>query len=229
MLKEIVNRDVGDAYMEVSEDEEEFEIHTMIKMKMLILNSLYQIILLTATGTNVLNEASKSRTDEALGAKHGSTSHLAQNEWRDKLAFRAGIVSVKSAGQRVAASTVTVKPVELYKGIQLTPRFGVEPTFGEWAAAAHIDLIQLGRHLHYGEECRDKMIRSNNDLLFLLQEVIMVQRSARQAVQRSRAEQNRITPVPANAYEQAREKEWQQRMIDINSVLKFFTDSRPPL
>nr|GFC36157.1 hypothetical protein [Tanacetum cinerariifolium] len=47
MLKDIVNRDVGDAYMEVSEDEEEFEIHTMIKMKMLILNSLYQIILLS--------------------------------------------------------------------------------------------------------------------------------------------------------------------------------------
>ncbi|PWA64368.1 RNA polymerase sigma-70 region 1.2 [Artemisia annua] len=114
----------------------------------------------------------------------------------------AGIVSVKSAGRRVAASTVTVKPglsrrrgekkdvlaflggmtnaklltaaeeVELSKGIQdllklqevhkeLTTRFGVEPTFAEWAAAAHIDQIQLGRRLHYGEECRDKMIRSN--------------------------------------------------------------------
>ncbi|GJW91823.1 hypothetical protein Tco_0169376 [Tanacetum coccineum] len=47
MLKDIVNRDVGDAYMDVSEDEEEFEIHMMIKMKMLILNSLYQIILLS--------------------------------------------------------------------------------------------------------------------------------------------------------------------------------------
>ncbi|GJV84351.1 hypothetical protein Tco_1524249 [Tanacetum coccineum] len=47
MLKEIVNRDVGDAYMEVSEDKKEFDLHTMIKMKMLILNSLYQIILLS--------------------------------------------------------------------------------------------------------------------------------------------------------------------------------------
>ncbi|GKF02508.1 RNA polymerase sigma factor sigB-like protein, partial [Tanacetum coccineum] len=48
-----------------------------------------------------------------------------------------------------------LKSQEVHK--ELTTRFGVEPTFGEWAAAAHIDLIQLGR----GEECMDKMIRSN--------------------------------------------------------------------
>nr|GEU38953.1 glutamine synthetase [Tanacetum cinerariifolium] len=34
--------------------------------------------------------------------------------------------------------------------------------------------------------------------------------------------------LEANAREQAREREWQQRIIDINSVLKKFTDSRPP-
>ncbi|GJT72718.1 hypothetical protein Tco_1032004, partial [Tanacetum coccineum] len=35
--------------------------------------------------------------------------------------------------------------------------------------------------------------------------------------------------MEANAREQAREREWQQRNIDINSVLKKFTDSRSPL
>ncbi|GKB65098.1 hypothetical protein Tco_0921284, partial [Tanacetum coccineum] len=46
MLKEIVNRDVGDAYMEVNEDG-----------------------IAAHTGTNVSSEASKSRTDEALGGR----------------------------------------------------------------------------------------------------------------------------------------------------------------
>lgn len=52
-----------------------------------------------------------------------------------------------------------LKLQEVHK--ELATRFGVPPTFAEWATAANIDQIQLGRRLHYGEECRDKMIRSN--------------------------------------------------------------------
>nr|GEV78509.1 RNA polymerase sigma-70 region 1.2 [Tanacetum cinerariifolium] len=116
MLKDIVNRDVGDAYMEVSEDEEEFEIHTMIKMKMLILNSLYQIILLTAhTSTNVLSEASKIRTDEALGAEHGSTSHLAQNEWWLGTSLPSKLVTTEYADAAAEAIALARAAVEVAK------------------------------------------------------------------------------------------------------------------
>ncbi|GJW85424.1 hypothetical protein Tco_0158569 [Tanacetum coccineum] len=41
-------------------------------------------------------------------------------------------------------------------------------------------------------------------------------------------EHMRQRELEANAREQAREREWQQRMNDINSVLRKFTDSRPP-
>ncbi|GJW32053.1 RNA polymerase sigma factor sigB [Tanacetum coccineum] len=131
--------------------------------------------------------------------------------------------------------TDLLKSQEVHK--ELTTRFGVEPTFGEWAAAAHIDLIQLGRHLHYGEECMDKMIRSDIRL------VISIARGyygtkvhLQDIVQRRTYTVSGWFPgttleidtlYKANAHEQAREKEWQQRMIDINSVLKTFTDSRP--
>ncbi|GJT22178.1 uncharacterized protein Tco_0892115 [Tanacetum coccineum] len=41
-------------------------------------------------------------------------------------------------------------------------------------------------------------------------------------------EHMRQRKLEANAREQAREREWKQRMNDINSVLRKFTDSRPP-
>ena len=52
-----------------------------------------------------------------------------------------------------------MKLQEIHKSLE--KRFGVPPTFAEWAAAAGTDQISLGRRVHHGEECRDKMIRSN--------------------------------------------------------------------
>ncbi|KAI3717270.1 hypothetical protein L1987_68780 [Smallanthus sonchifolius] len=83
---------------------------------------------------------------------------------KDVFAFLGGMTNAKLL--------TAAEEVELSKGIQdllklqeahkdLEARFWVPPTFAEWATALGIDQIQLGRRLHYGEECRDKMIRSN--------------------------------------------------------------------
>ncbi|GJU87798.1 RNA polymerase sigma factor sigB, partial [Tanacetum coccineum] len=124
-----------------------------------------------------------------------------------------------------------LKSQEVHK--ELTTRYGVEPYFGEWAVAELMESVQLGR----GEECMDKMIRSNIRL------VISIARGyygtkvhLHDIVQRRTYTVSGWFPgttleidtlYKANAHEQAREKEWKQRMIDINSVLKTFTDSRP--
>ncbi|XP_071697319.1 RNA polymerase sigma factor sigB-like [Rutidosis leptorrhynchoides] len=87
-----------------------------------------------------------------------------RGERKDVLAFLGGMTNAKLL--------TAAEEVELSKGIQdllklqevhsaLETRFGVPPTFAEWASAAGIDQIQLGRRLHHGEECRDKMVRSN--------------------------------------------------------------------
>ncbi|XP_071716170.1 RNA polymerase sigma factor sigB-like isoform X2 [Rutidosis leptorrhynchoides] len=87
-----------------------------------------------------------------------------RGERKDVLAFLGGMTNAKLL--------TAAEEVELSKGIQdllklqevhtaLETRFGVPPTFAEWASAAGIDHVQLGRRLHHGEECRDKMIRSN--------------------------------------------------------------------
>lgn len=43
----------------------------------------------------------------------------------------------------------------------LEERFGVKPTFAQWAAAAGVDQKTLRRRTNYGIRCKDKMIKSN--------------------------------------------------------------------
>lgn len=40
-------------------------------------------------------------------------------------------------------------------------RFGGQPTFAQWAAAAGVDQKTLRKRLNYGILCKDKMIKSN--------------------------------------------------------------------
>ncbi|KAL4563639.1 hypothetical protein LXL04_027684 [Taraxacum kok-saghyz] len=87
-----------------------------------------------------------------------------RGERKDVLAFLGGMTNAKllTADEEVELSKGIqdlLKLQEVHK--QLAAQFGVAPTFAEWAAAAGIDQIALGRRLHHGEECRDKMIRSN--------------------------------------------------------------------
>ncbi|KAJ0762276.1 putative RNA polymerase sigma-70 region 3, RNA polymerase sigma-70 region 2 [Helianthus annuus] len=97
-------------------------------------------------------------------------------EKKDVLAFLGGMTNAKlltaaeevelSKGiQRSSTKLLVVYTQDLLKlqevHKELETRFGVPPTFAEWATAVGIDQVQLGRRLHYGEECRDKMVRSN--------------------------------------------------------------------
>lgn len=40
-------------------------------------------------------------------------------------------------------------------------RYGSQPTFAQWAAAAGVDQKTLRRRINYGILCKDKMIKSN--------------------------------------------------------------------
>lgn len=43
----------------------------------------------------------------------------------------------------------------------LAERFGEQPTFAQWAAAAGVDQKTLRKRLNYGISCKDRMIKSN--------------------------------------------------------------------
>lgn len=59
----------------------------------------------------------------------------------------------------VHAMQVLVRLENIYK--ELSQRYGGEPSFIQWAAAAGIDQITLRRQINYGTFCKDKMIKSN--------------------------------------------------------------------
>lgn len=44
---------------------------------------------------------------------------------------------------------------------ELAERYGNEPTFAQWAAAAGVNQRTLRKRLNYGTLCKDKMIKSN--------------------------------------------------------------------
>lgn len=44
---------------------------------------------------------------------------------------------------------------------ELAKRYGSQPTFAQWAAAAEVDQKTLRKRLNYGTFCKDKMIKSN--------------------------------------------------------------------
>ncbi|MFS7889629.1 putative RNA polymerase sigma-70 region 3, RNA polymerase sigma-70 region 2 [Helianthus anomalus] len=117
-------------------------------------------------------EASSVSMKSIGGRGRGAASTVAvkpgasrrRGDKKDVFAFLGGMTNAKllTAAEEVELSKgiqSLLKLQEVHK--QLEARFGVPPTFAEWAAALGIDQIQLGRRLHYGEECRDKMIRSN--------------------------------------------------------------------
>ncbi|KAK9056050.1 hypothetical protein SSX86_027137 [Deinandra increscens subsp. villosa] len=116
-----------------------------------------------AGGVSVKSAGARGRGAASTVAVKPGVSRR-RGEKKDVLAFLGGMTNAKLL--------TAAEEVELSKGIQdllklqevhkeLATRFGVPPTFAEWAAAAGTDQIQLGRRLHYGEECRDKMVRSN--------------------------------------------------------------------
>ncbi|KAL4199261.1 hypothetical protein AMTRI_Chr03g50290 [Amborella trichopoda] len=106
----------------------------------------------------------------AITVKLGTTSRrkrapLQEIDYSDPLRYLRGTTN----STKLLTAT---EELELSEGIQdllkleklhkeLTERFGGEPTFVQWAAAAGIDQKALRRRLSYGTHCKDKMIKSN--------------------------------------------------------------------
>lgn len=59
----------------------------------------------------------------------------------------------------IHAMQVLLRLEKIYK--ELSIRYGGEPSFIQWAAAAGVDQITLRRQINYGTFCKDKMIKCN--------------------------------------------------------------------
>ncbi|XP_011004934.1 PREDICTED: RNA polymerase sigma factor sigB-like [Populus euphratica] len=114
--------------------------------------------------------AAEKASANVVSVKSGSSSKkkrvpLQEVDQSDPLRFFRGA----SSSSRLLSAT---EEVELSEGIQdllklerieeeLKERFGGEPSFAQWAAAAGVDQLTLRKRINYGILCKDKMIKSN--------------------------------------------------------------------
>ncbi|CAK9328529.1 unnamed protein product [Citrullus colocynthis] len=114
--------------------------------------------------------AEKTATTSVVSLKSGSSSRKKRNsiqevDYSDPLRYLRATTSTS----RLLTAT---EELELSEGIQdllklerlqeeLAERYGNEPTFAQWAAAAGVNQRTLRKRLNYGTLCKDKMIKSN--------------------------------------------------------------------
>ncbi|XP_022964550.1 RNA polymerase sigma factor sigB [Cucurbita moschata] len=114
--------------------------------------------------------ASEKAATSVVSLKSGSSSRKKRNsgqevDYNDPLRY---LRATTSASKLLTASD----ELELSEGIQdllklerlkeeLAGRYGNEPTFAQWAAAAGVNQRTLRKRLNYGTFCKDKMIKSN--------------------------------------------------------------------
>ncbi|XP_010278441.1 PREDICTED: RNA polymerase sigma factor sigB-like [Nelumbo nucifera] len=127
------------------------------------------------SGRQTERRARRARAAEKVAAnvvavKSGSSSRkkrsaLQDVDYSDPLRYLRGTTSTS----RLLTAT---EELEFSEGIQdllkleklyeeLAERYGGQPTFAQWAAAAGIDQKTLRKRLNYGILCKDKMIKSN--------------------------------------------------------------------
>ncbi|KAK4414377.1 RNA polymerase sigma factor sigB [Sesamum alatum] len=114
--------------------------------------------------------AAEKAAANIVSVKSGSSSRKKRSavqdvDYSDPLRYLRGTTS---SSRLLTASEEQV----LSEGIQvllklerlqedLTQRYGGEPTFAQWAAAAGVDQKTLRKQINYGILCKDKMIKSN--------------------------------------------------------------------
>ncbi|KAB1223406.1 RNA polymerase sigma factor sigB [Morella rubra] len=113
--------------------------------------------------------AAERAAASVVSVKPGSTSRkkraLQDVDYSDPLRY---LRTTTSTSKLLTAT----EELELSEGIQellkleklqeeLMERFGGQPTFAQWAAAAGVDQKTLRKRLNYGILCKDKMIKSN--------------------------------------------------------------------
>ncbi|KAI4356176.1 hypothetical protein L6164_000220 [Bauhinia variegata] len=114
--------------------------------------------------------AAENASVHVVSFKSGTTSRkkrasIQEVDYTDPLRY----IRATTSTSRLLTPT---EELELSEGIQdllrleklqedLAERYGGEPTFAQWAAAAGVDQKALRRRLNYGIFCKDKMIKSN--------------------------------------------------------------------
>ncbi|KGN46260.1 RNA polymerase sigma factor sigB [Cucumis sativus] len=114
--------------------------------------------------------AAEKTVTSVLSFKSGSSSRKKRNsvqevDYSDPLRYLRATTNTS----RLLTAT---EELELSEGIQdllklerlqeeLGERYGNEPTFAQWAAAAGVNQRTLRKRLNYGTLCKDKMIKSN--------------------------------------------------------------------
>ncbi|XP_077234760.1 RNApolymerase sigma subunit 2 [Tasmannia lanceolata] len=114
--------------------------------------------------------AAEKAAATVVSVKSGSSSKkkrsaLQDIDYSDPLRYLRGTTST-------ARLLTATEELELSEGIQdllkfeklheeLAERYGGQPAFAQWAAAAGLDQKTLRKRLNYGIHCKDKMIKSN--------------------------------------------------------------------
>lgn len=116
------------------------------------------------------NRAAEKAAADVVSVKSSSSSRkkrssLQDIDYSDPLRYLRGTAS--------SSKILTISEEQMFsKGIQellklerlqeeLVKRYGGEPTFAQWAAAAGVDQKTLRERLNHGTLCKDKMIKSN--------------------------------------------------------------------
>lgn len=157
---------------DVTEDSDDLEpTHEELEL----LEAEFSKSIVVRSNRQVERKARRARAAEKASAgvvsvRSGPTSRrkrvsLQEVDYSDPLRYLRGTTSTS----RLLTAT---EELELSEGIQdllkleklqedLEERFGVKPTFAQWAAAAGVDQKTLRRRTNYGIRCKDKMIKSN--------------------------------------------------------------------
>lgn len=176
ILGDSVGAEIGmvddNSLQDVTEDSDDLE-PTLEELE--LLEAEFSKSIVVRSNRQVERKARRARAAEKASAgvvsvRSGSTSRrkrvsLQEVDYSDPLRYLRGTTSTS----RLLTAT---EELELSEGIQdllkleklqedLEERFGVKPTFAQWAAAAGVDQKTLRRRTNYGIRCKDKMIKSN--------------------------------------------------------------------
>ncbi|GFQ02296.1 RNA polymerase sigma factor sigb [Phtheirospermum japonicum] len=114
--------------------------------------------------------AAEKAASNIVSVKSGSSSRKKRStvqevDYNDPLRYLRGTTSTSrlltASEEQVLSEGIQVLLKLERLQVELMQRFGGEPTFSQWAAAAGVDQKTLRHQINYGILCKDKMIKSN--------------------------------------------------------------------
>ncbi|KAK4410985.1 RNA polymerase sigma factor sigB [Sesamum angolense] len=114
--------------------------------------------------------AAEKAAANIVSVKSGSSSRKKRSavqdvDYSDPLRYLRGTTSssrlLTASEEQVLSRGIQVLLKLERLQVELTERYGSQPTFAQWAAAAGVDQKTLRKQINYGILCKDKMIKSN--------------------------------------------------------------------